>query len=292
MRSCPLDQAVRETRDELELAGVTWPEVLFLLGTGPGVLPGRLRGAGTQELDDVRGVPPLWRGAQLHHGLMDAPTGPFGAWVLADSSADATPEHPWEAGFPVWLAGLQRASALVHVSAGAALPEEGGGAPGLPVGTLALCSDHINLSGHTPLLGLADSALGPLFPDLSSLHHAGLREAALSTAAGAGIPAAEVVAACTLGPALDTPAERRFQARAGAQVAVQGLAAPLLAAGHAGLATLSVVVITDAGEGPADVGSILRASEAAAPALDELLSGLLPTLGQLAHDARALGETS
>ena len=279
----PLDQAVRHSREELEFTGVTWPEALYLLGTGVGVLPERLHGRGTLPLGSMRGVPGQWRSGSLYHGQLDPQHASLGTWILEDAGSREPPpaERPWSAAFPCWLAALMRAGVLVHVAAGSALPQAEGEPP--PVGSLVLLSDHLNLSGHTPLSGLGESQLGPLFPDLSQLHNAELRAAALEVAQARGLAVREAIAACTLGPALDTPAERRFQALAGAQVSVQGLAWPLLAAAHAGLAVLSIVVVTDDGEGPTDVRAILRASEAAAPALDELLFALVPEVARVAR---------
>jgi len=279
MAPSPLDQAVRQARDELEFTGVTWPEALFLLGTGVGVLPERLHGRGTLPLGGVSGVPSPWRSGALYHGQLDHLETGLGAWILEDlsSSSPLTDERPWSAGFPCWLAALMRADVLVHVSAGSAVRTDG--REPLSVGTIALVSDHINLSARTPLAGLGDSDLGPLFPDLSILHSQELRTRAAELARARGIEVREAIAACTLGPALDTPAERHFHALAGADVSVQGLASPLLAAAHAGLSVLSLVVVTDDGAGPADVRSILQASEAAAPMLDDLLIALVPEIG-------------
>jgi purine-nucleoside phosphorylase len=165
----------------------------------------------------------------------------------------------------------------VHSSAGASLTNE------LEPGSLALLSDHLNLSGRTPLLGLASSGLGPLFPDVSGLHHAELRARALAICRDLGLPAREAVAACTCGPSLETPAERRFFARAGADVAVQGLEGPLLAAAHAGLATLAIVCVTDGGEGAVDLASIVAAAERMAPGLDDLLFRVAPEIARAAE---------
>jgi hypothetical protein len=74
-------------------------------------------------------------------------------------------------------------------------------------------------------------------------------------------------------------------ARLGADVSVPNLATPLLAAGHAGLAVLALVAVTDAGAGPADVGGVLSAAGVLQPALEDLLLALGPALE---HTAAAL----
>jgi purine-nucleoside phosphorylase len=191
-------------------------------------------------------------------------------------------EEPWVRGYPCWLAAAAGAPVCVHASAGLALAR----ARHKPIaeGSLALVSDHINMSGRTPLIGLGDSKLGPLFPDQSRLHLESLRKTALKRAKKLGVPAVEAVAACTSGPAVETPAERAFWAKAGADVAVQGLAVPMLACAHAGLAVLAVVCVTDGGEGIADVGAIVRRADAMAPALEDLVVALAPDLMMAANE--------
>jgi purine-nucleoside phosphorylase len=186
---------------------------------------------------------------------------------------------------PVWLAAAAGALACVHTSAGSALGVQ---PPRVPC--QGVLRDHVNFSGATPLLGLGESRLGPLFPDLSHLHHAGLRAAALERAEALGIPAWEAIAACTLGPALETRAERAMLAHLGADVSVPDLATPLLAAGHAGLAVLALVAVTDAHADGADVRSVLQAASVLQPALEDLLLALGPDLAETAARLAAESE--
>jgi purine-nucleoside phosphorylase len=271
--SSGLDASVSATWEALREAGASPPRALFLLGTGAGLLPMQLKEASRTNLAGIAGVPEAWRGATLHAGLLAG----LEAWILEDAPGPpdrgAQPEAgepAWVRGFPCWLAAAAGAAVLVHTSAGTSLVES------IPPASLAIVSDHLNLSGKTPLLGLAGSSLGPLFPDLTRLHHAGLRAHALAIGADRGLPTRAAVVACSPGPALETPAERRFFARAGAEIAVQGLEGPLLAAAHAGLAVLAIVCVTDRGEGEADLTRIVAAAERVAPALEELLAGLAP----------------
>jgi purine-nucleoside phosphorylase len=274
--SLGLDETIFPLRERLRTAGIPDPRVLFLLGTGVGFLPGRLAQARTLELGELCGECEPWNAQVLHAGLLGA----LPVWLLEDVSDEPLldePASPWVRAMPVWLAAAAGALACVHTSAGSALGEP----PLARVPCLGVVRDHVNFSGTTPLLGLGPSRLGPLFPDLTHLHHAGLRAAALERAEALGIPAVEAVAACTLGPALETPAERAMLARLGASVAVPNLAAPLLAAGHAGLAVLALVAMTDAKTGPADVKSVSAAS-VLAPALEDLLLALVPALEETA----------
>lgn len=274
---CSLDDAVASASAALAREGIVPPRALYLLATGGGLVPLRLARGSRTPLARIDGVPEAWRGATLHAGeLAGTPV-----WIVEDAPGSAETgglphegEPGWLRGFPCWLAGAAGASILVHTSAGASL------LPDLEPGTLALASDHLNLSGRSPLIGLAASRLGPLFPDLSAFHHAELRANALALCAKLGIRAREAVFACAIGPALETPAERRFFARAGAGVSVQGLEGPLLAAAHAGLRALSIACVTDRGEEASDLAAILARAEAMAPALDELLAALGPEIAR------------
>jgi purine nucleoside phosphorylase len=281
--SLGLDETIFPLRERLRTAGVPDPRVLFLMGTGVGFLPGRLTGAREVQLGELCSTCPPWDGRVLHTGLLGA----LPVWLLEDVSdeplaADSTDEpiSPWMRAMPVWLAAAAGAAACVHTSAGSALPTQ----PSEPnwVPGLAVLRDHINFSGTTPLLGLGESRLGPLFPDLTHLYHAGLSAAARERAEALGIPVREAIAACTLGPALETRAERTMLARLGASVAVPNLAPPLLAAGHAGLALLALVAVTDARDEGADVKSVVAAASLLQPALEDLLLALVPALAETA----------
>lgn len=265
MDDSSFDDAVFGAAAALRERGVPAPHALLLLGTGVGVLPGRLESAGRIPLEVAKGLPPAWEGALLHYGELQG----LPVWLLEDAAADPLPDDPpWAAAFPVWLAAAAGAASLIHTTAGSALDA---GEDSLPVGAFALVSDHVNLSGTTPLLGLGDTRLGPLFPDQTTVHDAFLRDSARRTCEQLGLAGIEAVAACTNGPALDTPAERRWFAGTGARVSAQGLATPLLAAAHAGLGTLAIVLVTDEGDDPVDIARVAAVSGELAPALDDLL---------------------
>ena len=283
MNDCPLDRAVENTLSEIAAHELEPPRILFLLGTGLGLLPQKLKRGGKLSFAELRSVPRAWRGAELHHGrLAGAPV-----WIVEDAPGSAElgnqiggDDPPWTPAFPVWLAASAGASLCVHTSAGPALPSNTPGGP--EPGTIVLVRDHLNLSGRTPLVGLSESRLGPLFPDQTQLHHAELRKEALAAARKLGLACCEAIAACVPGPTLETPAERRYWALAGAEVAVQELVHPLHACAHSGLSLLALVAVTDRGEGVQDLaGMVLRANQIA-PGLEDLLLEIAPALVQAA----------
>ncbi len=286
MSTSMLDAEVDRSLAHLTHLEVTSPQALYFLATGSATLATRLTRLQRVPFAKMPGAPEAWREITLCAGTL----GDLSVWLVDDAPGAAEegglvePGEPaWARGFPVWLAAAAGASVLVHASAGFALPVEGRAA--VARGTLALVRDHLNVSGRTPLYALGASDLGPLFPDTSQLHHVELRHAALRLARTMGLPVAEVVAACVAGPSLETAAERRFWARAGADVAVQELQNPLLAAAHAGFAALSIVCVTDAGEGASDVRGIVQHADAMAAPLEELLLGITGDIAAIAIEA-------
>ena len=88
----------------------------------------------------------------------------------------------------------------------------GGLGDGLAAGDLMVLTDHLNLTGQSPLTGAHDEAFGPRFPDMSEVYSAALREHLL--ASGEGLK--QGVYAGLLGPSYETPAEVRMLRTLGA----------------------------------------------------------------------------
>lgn len=286
-----LDESVYSASKELRGRGAPDPDVMFLMATGVGLLPSSFEVTWKLPLANVAGIPHAWRGQELiaaerrdatYWFLEDAP----GESGFPSSGGASLIEAPWVPAFPAWLAACSGASLCVHTSAGSLLGDHSD--PGGP--QLGLVRDHINLSGRTPLYGLGDSRVGPIFPDQSRIHNEGLRKSAVALAEKLGIQVLEGTVACTAGPAMETPAEQEFYARVGADFAVQNLAAPLIAMSHAGLACLAVVALLNDKSTPdgsvGEVRSILDRSEALAPAMEELLVALTPELSKLSFELR------
>jgi purine-nucleoside phosphorylase len=276
----PLDLAVRAALRSSELSALGRPSTLVLTGTGATELAARLASARRLSIGALPGAPATWCETQLCGGFL----GEHSIWLCEDQigepeNVQAARGATWERVFPVWLAAASGAKLLLHTSAGLALASE----TPPPARSIAALSDHLNLSGSTPLAGLGESTLGPLFPDLSELHHRTLRKAALHRARTLGLVVVEAVAACGPGPALTTPAERRFYARAGADLLVQGLAAPLLAAAHAGLGVLALAFVAEAPEASTALRQLVQDAADAEAALAELCLALAPDLEDAAR---------
>ncbi len=270
-----LDEAVTQALKNIRSAGTPDPDVLLFAATGTAGLIEGLDSGVKLDLGDVEGTPPAFRACELYAGSMGASQ----VWILEDAPHPDAGDAPWTRAFPIWLAAAAGAAFVIHTSAGTALGSKAASA--FAPESVVRASDHINLSGTTPLLGLGHSRFGPLFPDQTRVHDDGLAQLAHQVAAELKLELHEAVAACTIGPALATPAELRSYELAGATLAVQRLADPLIAAAHAGLGALSLTAVTDqAGEEIGIADMVVRASRVA-PSLDRLVTRIAHEIGPL-----------
>ncbi len=139
--------------------------------------------------------------------------------------------------------------------------------PGTPV----LITDHINLTGATPLQG-------PAFTDLTDLYSIRLR--AIARAIDPGL--AEGVYAQFPGPQYETPAEVRMAIAMGANLIGMSTALEAIAARAAGLEILGLSLITNLAAGISDSAlshdEVLAAGDAAGPGLSHLLADIVGRL--------------
>lgn len=281
----PLDRAVSQATGALGDTEVGTPDALLLLATGPGDLPARMTDSVVVPLREVPGAPAAWHGVSLRAGHL----GESRVWLIEDDAAlEHGPEPDWHRAFPVWLAGAAGARLMIHTSAGTALGSTSPDGATLAAGDVVRLVDHLNLSGRSPLRGLGETRLGPLFPDQTRVHDERLGELAWDAASRRGLDLTNGIAACTSGPALCTPAELAWHKTAGCDVSVQRLGDPLIAAAHAGMGTLALVAITDvAGEHELDVATIVARAERTAPVLDQLVEDVAQQVGPLARERAA-----
>lgn len=155
----------------------------------------------------------------------------------------------------------------------------GGINAGYQVGQPVLISDHINLTGRSPLTGPPPPDGYPgRFTDLSGLYSPRLR--ALARESDPSL--AEGVYAALGGPHYETPAEIRMLRAAGAGLVGMSTALEAIAARHLGAEVLGVSLVTNPAAGlsrePLDHGDVIRAAEASAARIGRLLSELLTRL--------------
>ncbi len=146
-------------------------------------------------------------------------------------------------------------------------------------GDLVLLSDHINLLGDNPLVGPNDERLGPRFPDMSAPYDPELRALARQAALELGLMLREGVYVAVPGPNLETRAEYRMLRAIGADVVGMSTVPEVIVAGHQGMRTIGISIITDQclpdALEPADIGRIIATAGRAEPHLTRLIATLV-----------------
>jgi len=153
-------------------------------------------------------------------------------------------------------------------------------------GSLMMLTDHINMLGDNPLIGLNNEELGPRFPDMSEAYSGELNEIMRQIAIDKNINLNEGVYVAVPGPMLETRAEYRYLRRIGADVVGMSTVPEAIAARHMGLPCAAVSVITDECDpdnlAVADINDILKTAAVAEKDLivlfEELIGRLTVTL--------------
>jgi purine-nucleoside phosphorylase len=154
----------------------------------------------------------------------------------------------------------------------------GGINAGYAVGQPVLISDHLNLTGRSPLWGPLPEHVPSRFTDLTEVYSRRLRalarqfDPALAEGVYAGVP----------GPHFETPAEIRMMRGAGASLVGMSTVMEAIAARHLGAEVLGISMVSNPAAGltdtPIDHQGVLAATGASAAKVGALLSELLPRI--------------
>ncbi|MFT6631358.1 MAG: purine-nucleoside phosphorylase [Bacteriovoracaceae bacterium] len=116
-------------------------------------------------------------------------------------------------------------------------------------GELVYITDHINLTGNSPLMGPNDERFGVRFPDMSEAYNKQLNSLLLDSAKELDMVIKPGVYAGVLGPAYETPAEIRMLKIMGADMVGMSTVPESIAANHAGLKVCGISCITNLAAG-------------------------------------------
>ena len=267
-----LQQAAATIR---ERTGVERHDVVAVLGSGLGGYPASLEETVTVPYGDIPGFPipkAVGHAGKAHSVQM----GPNRVLLLA-GRPHAYEGHPMDVvTFPVRAAILAGARKVVLTNA------SGGCADDIHPGDLVLITDHINMSGISPLMGDNDQRLGPRFPDMSDVYTPDLREKAHAAAAGVGQELREAIYFWWHGPMFETPAEVQMAKMLGAGLVGMSTVPEATAARHMGAEVLGMSLCTNRAAGISETRlsaeEVIEAADAAADRLRALFDRLLPTL--------------
>ena len=155
----------------------------------------------------------------------------------------------------------------------------GGLNPSFAVGDIMLITDHINLTGVSPLEGPNHDPWGVRFPDMSAPYDPDGLNAMRQAASRHDIPMHEGIYLGVKGPNLETRAEYRMLRMMGADVVGMSTVPETIAGVHMGLAITGLSVITDTCDPdnlqPISIQEILAATSSAVPSLIKLLGTFL-----------------
>ena len=239
------------------------PKIAIILGSGLAPIADALTDATAFDYHELPQFPVTTvaghRGRLLVGRLAGVPV------ALFDGRIHFYEGHPmWEVVFPVYVAQMMGATTLLVTNAA------GGINPAFGPGTIMLISDHINLTGTSPLIG--SGMPGPRFPSMRDAYDSGLRDIARRTAAAAGIALEEGVYVAMIGPQYETDAELRMLAGLGADAVGMSTVPEVIAARHAGLRVLGISVISNS--------AVPRDAVVGQPATPVLGQASPPVLGQ------------
>jgi purine-nucleoside phosphorylase len=125
----------------------------------------------------------------------------------------------------------------------------GGVNTGFSKGALMVIEDHINLTGHNPLVGTNEDRFGPRFPDMTQVYSRHLRHVAGEAGKKLHLTLPHGVYAALLGPSYETPAEIRYLRTIGADAVGMSTVPEAIAARHMGINVLGISCITNMAAG-------------------------------------------
>jgi purine-nucleoside phosphorylase len=266
---------IQQAREYIEGRTELRPKVAVVLGSG--------LGAFAEELEDSVEIPygdiPSWpsSSAQGHAGKLVI--GRLGTLETAVMSGRV---HLYEGRTPVQVTFGVRVLGTLGVRGMVLTNAAGGINTTLERGGLMLISDHINLQGCNPLVGVNDDTLGPRFPDMTEAYCKCYREAAHAVAQELGIPLSEGVYAAMMGPSYETPAEIRYLRIIGADVVGMSTVPEVIVANHMGMKVLGISCVTNMAAGvlPQKINheEVLETGMMVRDKLVKFLKALLPRL--------------
>jgi purine-nucleoside phosphorylase len=265
--------AAHAAAEQLSLDGA---DVAVVLGSGLGGVADRLDGARSVPYASLPGFPETTVAG--HPGRLVAGTiAGKTALLLCGRVHGYEGYPPCEVGFGVRVAGALGVRCVIVTNAA------GGVDPTLSAGDIVAISDHINLTGASPLSGPNDERLGPRFVDMTDAYDPTLRKiAAIAAPAAIGRELREAIYAGMAGPAYETPAEVRLLRTLGAGLVGMSTVHEVITARHAGLAVLGLSLVANpaAGVSPGRLRheDVTRAANAGADALGNLIVAIVAAL--------------
>jgi purine-nucleoside phosphorylase len=263
--SAPVPDVIKRATGRSDL------KAAVVLGSGLSALASSLVGGSGVPYAEVEGMPRST--VEGHEGrLFSGDVGGNAVLVFAGRVHLYEGRDTREVTYPVRAAIGAGCDTIVLTNAAGGIRE------GFEVGAPCLISDHLNLTGQTPLAGPNDDDIGPRFLDLTDVYDPKLR--ALARTIDPDLD--EGVYAGLLGPTYETPAEVRMLRTLGADLVGMSTVIEAIAARYLGARVLGISVVTNLAAGisptPLSHDEVAMAGVQATERLGRLLHRLLSEL--------------
>ncbi|MBN1881683.1 MAG: purine-nucleoside phosphorylase [Deltaproteobacteria bacterium] len=255
-----------------------------ILGTGLGDFTEKIKIDVSIPYEDIPGFPistVTGHAGVMHLGTLPGKEGDIPLVVLDGRF------HLYEGYRPAQIATPIRVLKLLGVETLVITNASGGLNPNFKAGEIMLITDHINYTGHDPLIGENLDEIGGRFPDMTRAYDPEYREIAVGEAMRLGILLHRGVYIGIKGPSLETPAETRLLRSLGGDATGMSTVLEVIAAVHAGMKVLGFSIISnmnlpDCME-PILLEDILKTMKSAAPKLNELIHATLDRINTESH---------
>lgn len=251
------------------------PAIAIILGTGLGDAAESMSDAASIPYSGIPHFPVST--APSHEGKLIC-----GNWAGRPVMIMQGRFHLYEGYSPIQISFPIRVMAQLGVRTLIVSNAAGGLNPHYRAGDLMLVTDHINLTGHNPLIGPNVEEWGPRFPEMTEPYCRHLQQHAIDTALSEKILLHRGVYVGVTGPSLETAAETRFLRATGADAVGMSLIMENITAIHAGIKVLGLSVITNVNLPdhylPAPVEMIIATANETAPKLHQLIDRVLPAI--------------
>jgi purine-nucleoside phosphorylase len=232
-----MTENIKQTLDFLRSAGIEYPEIGIVLGTGLGKMVNELEILKTINYSDIPNFP--LSTVESHSGMLI-----YGKLDGRNILAMQGRFHYYEGytlqqvTFPIRIMRQLGIRWLLLSNAAGAMN------PAFKKGSLMLIDDHIDMLPDNPLRGKNLDAYGPRFPDMSRPYSIALNNKLLEIARRESILLHKGVYISVMGPNLETRAEYRMY-RNYADAVGMSTVPEVIVANHMGLPCAAISVLTD-----------------------------------------------
>ena len=221
------------------------PEIALILGTGLGPLAGQIENPVTLEYREIPNF--LVSTAPDHAGKLIFGTLEGKKLVCMSGRFHSYEGYDFEQlVIPVRLFKLLGVKYTILTNAAGAVNTS------YRPGDIMIVSDHIKLTGASPLRGKNIDEFGPRFFDVTRMYTPELRKLALECGEGTGLTLHEGVYFFFTGPQFETPAEIRAARLLGGDAVGMSTVTEALTAAHCGMPLLCLSVMTNMAAGVLD----------------------------------------